>query len=299
MSFDFVKYAADAGIPTISEGHRHCRPGWVQTECPFCSGNPGYHLGYNIAGDYFNCYRCGGHLPIDVIARLGRMDKSAARRALAQYKGKARIRQDAAALSAVKLRRSCKWPHGVGPLKRMHKRYLQGRDFDPEKLIRTWNLEATGCTGDYKFRILAPITFEGKVVSFQGLDVTDLASLHYKTCAEKNEARKHKHCLYGAEHTGKDAVIVEGIADTWRLGPGAAATFGIGYTQTQVQLISKYRRRFLLFDSGDVQAILQAEKLGHALSVFPGETELIEIEWDDPGEMPQDEADTLMKELLG
>ena len=41
---DIVQLYQDHNVDFMTEGHPHCRPGWVNTVCPFCTGNPGYHL---------------------------------------------------------------------------------------------------------------------------------------------------------------------------------------------------------------------------------------------------------------
>jgi len=299
MSFEFEKFCREHSIATAPGGHKHRRPGWVQVECPFCTGNPGYHLGYNIQNDYFNCWRCGHKSVSDVIMRFLDCSYRDAQRELKMFKGRPRFKKDKEDLRP-KLRSACKWPPDCGPLKKQHKQYLKSRDFDPDVLEERYQLRGTGYLGNYKFRIIAPIFFEHKMVSYQGRDITERSALPYKACAQADEARDHKHCLYGAELVpGSDVVIVEGIVDAWRLGPGAVATFGIEHTQAQLNLLRKYRRRFVYYDSADVQAMEQAEKLAAALSAFRGEVEIIETEWEDPGEMPQEEANELMKELIG
>ena len=55
---DIERIYRDYNIPHATEGHKHCREGWVNTACPFCSGNEGLHLGYNNADDYYFCWRC-------------------------------------------------------------------------------------------------------------------------------------------------------------------------------------------------------------------------------------------------
>ena len=165
-------------------------------------------------------------------------------------------------------------------------------------MSRVWGLLGTGPIGEYKFRIVAPIEFEGRLVSYQCRDITGRAALPYLACAQENEVRDHKHCLYGMDLVpGHSVVIVEGIADVWRLGPGAIATFGIGYTTEQVDLMRRWKRRFVLFDSADPQALEKAEQLADMLSGFGGWTEILEIDSSDPGAMDQEDANDLMKEL--
>ena len=43
---DILSLYQEHGVMIADEGHKHSRPGWVQTTCPFCTGHEGYHLGY-------------------------------------------------------------------------------------------------------------------------------------------------------------------------------------------------------------------------------------------------------------
>ena len=67
---DIIRLYRDYGIDHKAEGHKHTRPGWVNTECPFCTGNPGMHLGWNLKEEYFFCWRCGWHAPITTLSEL-------------------------------------------------------------------------------------------------------------------------------------------------------------------------------------------------------------------------------------
>ncbi len=302
MRFDFVSFCEDNSIPTKESGHKHCQPGWIQVECPFCSGNPGWHLGWNEASDRFHCWRCGGHPPFEVVAALAEVSNREAGRIFSQYKKRAGApladSEGIPPSASMKRPSSAILPPGTGNLRSSHKGYLEGRSFDPELLERRWGLKGTGLTGPYKFRIIAPIYFRHKLVSFQGRDITGRSLTKYKACAKGLERRHHKDCLYGIDYSEQDlAVVVEGIADVWRLGSGALATFGIKYKPSQVQLLKEYKRRFILFDSGDPQAVEQSEKLAATLSAFPGITEIIRLDEGDPADLSDEDARSLMKEL--
>lgn len=114
--------------------------------------------------------------------------------------------------------------------------------------------------------------------------------------------------LYGIHKASKDGiVIVEGPADVWRLGPGAVATLGISWKREQANILRKYKRKFILFDSvdkknpteDDLRAKKQAEKLANYLSLFPGEVELVTGFKTDPGDFTDRQARKVMKRLLG
>jgi hypothetical protein len=294
---DFQKLCKHHNQPTAPPGDKHNREGWVNVPCPFCSGNSGYHLGYNENSRSFNCHRCGRKGPLEVIRKLLGVNEHEAKRILRKFKGRPRARE----LSAPKIRNNRKliWPTGVGPMEEIHRRYLRGRGFVPEDLERRWGLLGSGRAGPYKFRVMAPIHFEEQLVSYQGRDITGRSDLKYKACKQEEEVRDHKHCLYGMDFVpGNSIVIVEGIVDVWRLGPGAVATFGISYTRQQVNLLRGFRNRFVMFDSGDPQAVAQARLLAAELSGFAGNTEILTLDGGDPGEMPQKDADSIMREVL-
>ena len=77
----------DYSIDHATEGHHHCSPGWVHTACPFCTGNPGLHLGYNLNEDYFVCWRCSWHPVSKTIAKLLNINEKAAKTLIKQYGG--------------------------------------------------------------------------------------------------------------------------------------------------------------------------------------------------------------------
>lgn len=297
MSFDFSQFCLDQNIGSATEGHKHCQPGWIQVACPFCTGNPGYHLGYNESDDYFNCWRCGFHGHIDVIKSLTRFTTQGAIDFLREYKARPKYKRDE---SKRKIKTHVtKLPVGTYSLTEQHIKYLKKRKFDVDKLIKTWNLGGTGPIGQYKFRIIAPIYYRHTLVSYQGRDITDRSELKYKACPKKLESRHHKDCLYGFDYAdGNDSIVIcEGITDVWRLGPGAVATFGIKYKLSQVNLLKRFKNKFILFDSEDAQAIEQSNKLANQLSAFPGLVEIIELDYADPAEMPQNKAKKLMRKL--
>jgi hypothetical protein len=196
----------------------------------------------------------------------------------------------------------CKLPKEAESLTPLCRRYLEGRRFNPDKLSRLWGLKGVGPLGLYRFRIIAPITYHGQVVSFQARDATDRAELRYRACPKDQEARDHKECLYGLDAVpGDRAVVTEGITDVWRLGPGAVATFGVQFSLTQVALLQDFSRVSVLFDSGkeDPEAPKQARKLALMLNAFNVETETVELNaGGDPGKLDQKEADEIMRELL-
>lgn len=301
--FDFKHFCEDYNIMMTTEG-KHSRSGWIQISCPFCVGgkNKG-HLGYNERDSYFNCWKCGYHFPDAVIKELLNCPDGECKRIIDEYKTMRPRGRTTPPLSTSKQSnpsRLLKLPLGCTFLTEQHKRYLVGRNFNPNKLAKSWNLKGTGPVGDYKFRIIAPIYFNRRLVSYVGRDITGKSDLRYMACDKEKEIIHAKRILYGydeARARGNSIIVVEGITDVWRLGGGAVATFGITFTPEQVNLMLKFRRVFVAFDSADPQAERQGQKLANAVSAFNTGVYMVDTGTDDPAKLSQEDADTLMKEL--
>lgn len=297
---NLVQLYEDFNVPHATEGQKHCQPGWVNTPCPFCTGNPGMHLGYNLSEDYYHCWRCGGHPTPKTISKLIGVTESEAKKLLRKYKIRINISKE----PVVKIRaKAHKFPSGVGIMKSNHRKYLEGRGFDPEKLEKEWNLFGTGPISlldgiDYKHRIMAPIYWDNEQVTFQARDITDRHGLKYMACPKDRELIHHKHILYGKQSKWKETgVCVEGITDVWRLGEQSFCTFGIEYTSMQLRLIAKlFKRVFILFDP-EGQATKQAVTLMNELKFRGMEASTLLLD-SDPGSMKQEDADYLIKNLI-
>ncbi len=272
-------------LEVSTEGH-HSRPGWVQLkECPFC-GSTNYHLGFNLYGNYFSCWKCGGLKTYDVLQALGAdrvqvkeffQDRERAEGPLPQTKAAGRLIE----------------PKSRGPLLSAHREYLEKRKFDPAYLQRVWQIEGIALDRKLGWRIYIPVIRNGRRVSWTARALHD-NTVRYLSASEAEEARPHKSCVYGADLASHSIVIVEGPTDAWRIGPGAGALFGTSFTTAQVRELSRYLYRFILFDN-ETAAQRQARKLADALACFPGETTILECDAKDPGSMKKEELNRLRR----
>lgn len=299
--FDVISFYKDYSINYKIEGEdHHCRTGWVQIQCPYCDSFGKYHLGFNLKGNFYSCWKCGYHSIDKIISVLTGIEEKLIWKIIKPYKNIDSLLALEEIKPIVRNKKDIlKLPIGTTKMTKLHKDYLESRNFDPDRLEEIFQLQGTGHLGDYKFRIIAPIYHEEVLVSYQGRDITDKSKLRYKTCAIENEVRHHKYCLYALDSVqGSSILIVEGITDVWRLGIGAVATFGIKFTLEQAKLLTKFKRRFIAFDP-EPQAIAQAEKLAHLTSTMGGESILVELyeEGLDPGDLSQEKANGIMKEL--
>lgn len=296
---DIIQLYQDYSVDYVTEGHKHARPGWVNTECPWCTGNPGYHLGYNLDDDYYVCWRCGAQRTIPTLSLLLGMSEHNIRSLLKQYTNIPIIRIKPKAI----VKNSYHLPSCVGPLQSNHKRYLEKRKFDPERIAREWSLLGTGPVSklgntDYKHRIIIPFIWDGRNVSFDSRDITGKDPGRYKACPAEWELIPHKSILYGKQEAWKSTgILVEGPTDVWRMGTSSFAVSGIKYTNQQIREIFRVFKRVAVMFDDDPQAKLQAAKIVAELRFRGVDAFRVDIEGD-PGSMKQEDADYLVKQLI-
>lgn len=288
--FNARTFLEDHNISYLTEG-KNISANWIGINCPFCN-DPSEHGGFSLEKGYYHCFRCGSHKLIDVIIELISCTQSKAKSILAKYSTDRPIPQEIKPPEILWL------PAGCEPMKEQHKKYLESRDFDPDKLEKEWGLQGTGAVGSYKHRIVAPIFHQGRSVSYQARAISNKQIPKYKACQRELEIIHHKSILYGSDKVKSDSIIiVEGITDVWRLGIGSAAAFGIEFTQAQVAFIAKnYRRVFVCFDR-ESQAWGQAKLLAFWLRGLGIEAKVIMLTASDPAAMSNDDAAHFKREL--
>lgn len=298
---DIIQLYQDYSIEYHTEGHPHCREGWVNVECPHCTGNPGLHLGYNLEENFFSCWRCGWK-PIDqTIAKLLNVPEREARQIIKRY---GLLVSKPVEEQKVKVHvKAFKLPSGTMLLQEYHRRYLENRNFDPDYLVKVWGLLGTGPVSnldkiDYKLRIIIPFIWGNELVSFDSRDITGKDPGRYKACPKDREIIAHKSILYGKQEAWKNTgILVEGPTDVWRLGTSSFACSGIKYTPEQVRVIPNYFKRIAVCFDDDPQAKIQANKIVAELKFRNVDAFRIDIKGD-PGDMEQNEADYLVKQLI-
>jgi hypothetical protein len=265
----------DMGIQFLRTGHHHCRPGWIQLDCPFCGlDTQRFHLGWNLASNYTHCWKCGGHFPDQVLVELG----MAKNRARALLKGLDVPEPTESPVS----RNVVRIPTGLEPLPRAHRDYLRGRGFNPKTIARIWQVQGIRIHARLPWRIYIPIHYRGEVVSWTTRSINPEAGQRYISASAEEEKMNHKSLVYGQDHCHHSIVVVEGPMDAWNIGPGACALFGTAFTAAQVRKLVAHPYRYIVFDS-TTEAQARAGELASQLSAFPGLTEVIILDADDPG----------------
>jgi len=300
----------DYGVDIAPSNHKHYREGWVNVPCPYCTGNAGYHLGFNTFGKYYSCFRCEGKPLVGTIAKLINVPWSKAEELVLTYKLFSSSSQKEYEGKLTKIgTEKFRYPTDTHPMQSHHRKYLMGRNFNPKKLERIYGLQGTGPFSRIKlnskdkdivlktsWRVLIPIYWQGSIVSWQLRDITGRQEKKYIVCPMEYERVHHKfilYCLGGVLPKGGIGIWVEGVFDVHRVGPLAFSTFGITYTQEQLELIIRHFRRVYIWMDPDPQATRQAKKAEAYLRSHGVETCIIYTE-SDPADFQQEEVDELL-----
>lgn len=267
--------------------------GWIGLICPMCH-HPRYLLGINLRSLAVSCWRCGRH-------RLGDVLAAASGRTIREVLPL--IRQldayDASSGPRSEFRPSGRYqpPSGVAPLLAAHRRCLERWGFDPDECVQNWNIQGIGPGGEFRWRLFVPVVRAGKPVSWTTRAIGERVALRYRSANPEHESVPIKHCLWGEDHAYHSAVIVEGFKQAMRIGRGAVATMGVGYTEQQLIRMSWFARRTIVFDN-EPAAQRRAVELADALSIFPGETFTVCLSGPQPDSSPAEEIAELRKGFL-
>ena len=292
MTFDIEKFIEDNEIQFWDTGP-NTQHGWINIQCPFCDDDTN-HGGFNLRTGHYNCWKCGWHNTVELIKEILGISFGQAVYIQKQYqnysaiKKKTQIDND---IKEIKLTNKNK-------LRKCQRKYLEKRKFDADYITRKYDLRDGGIAGPQAYRIIFPIYFENKIVSYQGRDYTEKSWPKYKACELKKEALHHKDIVYNIDNANNECcVAVEGLFDVLRLGDGAVGTFGTSFTRKQVILLSKrFEIVYIAFDK-EVQAQKKAHELGNMLAGVGVESYILDIHENDPADLSELSAKMLMKEL--
>lgn len=283
----------DLGVPFWTTG-KNVSEGWTAITCPIC-GDRSNHGGFPPDDPKYSCFRCGKHSTVKIInAFVGDWNKSKALIAeytdILQFEGSSE-RERAGIVE---------WPPKISTLElpSLHAQYLHDRGYNPQQIRDAYGVLAQYQSGDFKYRLLIPVYLNHRIMTYVGRDVTGRSPLRYKNLAETRSVLPAKECVYNIDSTHETAIICEGIFDAWRFGTQGVALFGIQFTTNQTNLLARrLKRAFICFDSEYV-AQQKANELGETLSMQGVDVEILLLDRGDPGDMTQEEADEVKRELL-
>ncbi len=297
--FDAIRYFRDRRIEFRTES------GWANIPCPLCRSevygsvpNKPY-LGYNLTDGYFHCWRCKGHSVEDVVMALERCQWHEACAIVQEYEADFEYRPPPGVQKQAQgLQGTLDWPGGTLPMQPYHRQYLVNRGFDPAHLETKYRLMGTINAGTYAGRVMIPIFWQGRMVSYQGRLIVR-GEPKYKACPKDQELIAHEDILYNYDNAGDMAIVVEGVFDVWRLGDGAVATFGTSMDRSspQLMLLLRFKKVFIMFDA-EPPAQRKARWLRDQLSAMGVEAMNVVLPNGDPGSMDQNSANELKRRLL-
>jgi len=284
MVWDVVKFLKDFRIQYRQKSSR-----WINICCPFKHNHKGgdrdYFGGFDLKRGGYNCWSCGGISSVEVIAELLEVSKREARGLLQGYGGygHSRIykekRQNAKMMTIP----------GTREARERHNDYLLGRGYNPEFLSQKYDLHFTTVMDgpDWENRIVLPITYNHRVVSFQARDITDNNKFRYRSATPEESLVHYKDIIFGLDDwTGDTCGIVEGAFDVYRMGKGVGTGFGSALTDSQIhKLANSFRKIIFMFDPTDQKAW---DKAGKHVAEFRSMGVAAErIRWDggDPDEL--------------
>ena len=286
----FPELLGEFGVPCAEENDSHTRPGWINFPCPFCGrGGSAFHLGFNVNSGYCNCWKCGGHKTVNVLMEVSGKPYRECKRLI---DGMDPLRSTPKIAHTGRLT----LPKGLTPMQPAHRRYLTKRNHNPKEIEQLWNVQGIGIASYLTWRLFIPIIHDGSPISWTTRTIGN-SEPRYINAKTSEEALSIKSILYGEDYCKHTIIVCEGVFDAWRIGPGATATMGVGYSQAQILRISKYPRRVVCFDNS-FHAQTRAKELCRSLMCFPGETVRVNLSGDDPDTSPIEEIEELREKFL-
>lgn len=295
MLFDIISYLQSRDVEYWTSG-KNVSTGWTNIQCRYCTDHSN-HLGINPDGVAFNCYICGeSGFVTKLIKEIDNCTWSQAGRIYNSFLLKPED-QEAEQLPVVRPTQ-IKLPNS--PLPKKAKNYLKKRRFDSEQLITKYNLKFGGMVGPYKFRIIIPFYLNHKLITFTSLDFTDSQKSKYKHQRIEDAIIDPARTLYNIDTVRDKMILVEGVTDVWRIGPGCCSTQGKLITEEQINLILRknIKEVLVMFDS---DAIDKSKEVAFQLNGVISSVEYIEYKdlWEgDPDNLPDKVVEILRKEFF-
>jgi len=289
--FDCVSFLKEYKIPYTEKGKNVGRE-WIGMKCPF-HDDVSNHLGFNLIKGYFFCWVCGHVSIVNSIMGLLSVTKEEAYRIYKLFSDSVEYGE-----TTEEIKRNINIPDL--PLNENEKKYLSNRGFDWKELVEEFDLRSGGYTGIYKYRIIIPFYYGGRIVTFQGRAIYKQQEPKYLSARSEDSLVDIKDFLFNIDkEDGYKVILVEGVFDVFKLGNNCVASCGMYMTKKQLCLLAQFDSVFILFDNEE-EAQKRANRYGEELSlVGVKEVEIIRLnEYKDVADMSNIEARLLKRKLL-
>ena len=296
---NFVKLFNDYNV----EYDTRVNKGWTNVTCPFCDDKT-FNGGFNNAGDYYHCWKCGGHNFKQALARTVNIPFNEVDILIEQYAGRNSVLNKLNKKQA----KATKLTLPTDTFTPAERKYLKERNFSPKLLHEKYKIVGGGITGSWKYRIIIPLVLNGKIVSWTARTILSkqqqqkLKIPRYKNLSIKQSVVDPKSILYNLDHCeDKIAVLTEGALYVIRMGDGFFCSFGTELTQSQISMIKqRFEKVFIMFDNEE-EAQAKARKFGLQIASIGVEVELVDCYGDfnknDAGELNEKEVQIIRHEL--
>lgn len=305
---NFVRFVQENDIPCWPYSGvrktKQCRDSWIQLEdCPFCGGN--MHMGIHETTGICSCYSCGVHSPQETIKELLELRTwSQTYEVVNKYKTSAKYELEqvtkSKARATVKRNKTLTLPSNT-PLKKSGAEYLKKRGFSPKMLMDEFGVVQSKKGSSFDGYIIFPIYFDGELVSYVCRDITNKKINKYKACDQKDEVLNQKEVLFGYDDCREEYCFVcEGVMDVMKFPKGTAvATFGIKFSVAQLNLLKKFDRVYITYDT-ERQAKDQARLLASGLSIHNVDAQVLNLSGDgDIGDLSYEEVENIVEYFEG
>ena len=296
---NFVKLFNDYNV----EYDTRVNKGWTNVTCPFCDDKT-FNGGFNNAGDYYHCWKCGGHNFKQALARTVNIPFNEVDTLIEQYAGRNSVLNTLNKKQA----KATKLTLPTDTFTPAERKYLKERNFSPKLLHEKYKIVGGGITGSWKYRIIIPLVLNGKIVSWTARTILSkqqqqkLKIPRYKNLSIEQSVVDPKSVLYNLDHCeDKIAALTEGAFDVIRMGDGFFCSFGTELTQSQISMIKqRFEKVFIMFDNEE-EAQAKARKFGLQIASIGVEVELVDCYGDfnknDAGELNEKEVQIIRHEL--
>jgi hypothetical protein len=253
------------------------------------------HGGFNIEGGYYNCWRCGSSTIPWIIQELLGVSFGEAKAIQDQFDREVdyevETQQDRQSGSPLT------FTVPGSPIEERHEKYLLDRGYNPTTVVRKYGVLGTGRSAWLAHRIVIPIFYRSRAVSWQARSIIKDNDLRYLTCPKEQKLLDEKRIFYNLDNCpGRRVMLVEGIFDVWRLGDGACATFGTTTVLAQVNFIGdRFDEIFILFDP-EPDAQERAELFAHEIAMIGKFVQIVRLT-KEPDDLTRGEVYQLREEL--
>lgn len=268
---DFDQLAEDHGLDARWNGN------WLQFNCPFCDDD-GFHAAWHSGTGVMSCFRCG---KLSVTKTCSSLFGLTAKE-LDRVHVKTTVEPGEEVVEWNKKITEVELPLNTYPVSewRMASNYIKNRGLSPFNN----SIYCTTHLSNYPFRIIIPIYYEGKLISWQGRTYMDQEP-KYLNLSDHKQRFPMKQTFYNWTLLEEEVVLCEGIFDVWSgklLYPELhfIASFGKQLTERQLSMLSSRKKVWLALDK-EAGTRKEVRKIRKQLTTMGVEVENLDFEGND------------------